>query len=114
MLPAWGWSSWPARQRPTGKSRQVHAFRTYVWLCDNLDSSQLAASMRLVVLQDRVNTLNPEERRRQRLHRYRDLQERIDQEFRRRVVRLIRAAIDAQGQSRSWTTEKTAQASGPA
>lgn len=102
---------------PSASHREIqamHDFRTYVWLCDNLDSSQLAASMRLVVLQDRVNTLNPEERRRQRLHRYRDLQERIDQEFRRRVVRLIRAAIDAQGQSRSWTTEKTAQASGPA
>lgn len=81
---------------PSASHREIqalHDFRDYVWLCDNLDSSQLAAAMRLVALQERAITLPDPVRRRQRLARHRDFQSRLSTAFSRDVSLLIRGAM---------------------
>lgn len=81
---------------PSASHREIqnlHDFRDYVWLCDNLDCSQLAAAMRLVVKHEQAIPLDDTERRRQRLQRYHRIQQQLERAFRRDVVGLIRQSL---------------------
>ncbi len=110
---------------PSASHREIqalHDFRDYVWLCDNLDSSQLAAAMRLVALREQAISLPESVRRRERLARHRDCRSQLSSAFCRDVSLLIRGAMGSQLPPQgnlSMTTDVTAarlvaQASGPA
>jgi glycosyltransferase involved in cell wall biosynthesis len=110
---------------PSASHREIqamHDFRDYVWLCDNLNSSQLAAAMRLVALRERANQLQEPVRRRQRLARHREFRSRLTSAFCRDVSFLIREVMGCQVSPQATQSEAAdftpsravPQASGPA